>query len=174
MDATISTGVPVHHQLTVWSRGIIMPAAPAGKVIPLVPGVSRSAGDRRVMLREAVIQVLGHLVLRAVPPSRRLPLFEQALGLLDEAGWGLNELSRAAEPGPARDELLRVLGLLELPTAPRRRAGASPVEAEMRDRRRAHRRGSPAPCVPADRRVDAPAYAIRRSEGIGGNRWQQK
>jgi hypothetical protein len=66
------------------------------------------------MLREAVLQVVGHLVLRSVPPSSRAPLFEQALGLLDEAGWGLDELARAAQPGPAQDELLRILGLLEL------------------------------------------------------------
>jgi hypothetical protein len=65
------------------------------------------------MLRDAVVQVVGHLVLCSVPPSRRLPLFEQAMGLLDEAGWGLDELARAAEAGPAQDELLRTLGLLE-------------------------------------------------------------
>jgi hypothetical protein len=45
--------------------------------------------------------------------SQRVPLFEQAAGLLDEAGWGLDELVAAAEPGPARDSLLRTLGLLE-------------------------------------------------------------
>jgi hypothetical protein len=91
----------------------VTPPAPPGKIIPLIPGVARSAGDRRVMLREAVLQVVGHLVLRSVPPSSRAPLFEQALGLLDEAGWGLDELARAAEPGPAQDRLLRILGLLE-------------------------------------------------------------
>jgi hypothetical protein len=87
---------------------------PAGKIIPLTPGIVRTAADRQAMLREAVLQVVGHLVLRAVPPSARVPLFEQALGLLDEAGWGLDELARAAEPGPTQDELLRILGLLEL------------------------------------------------------------
>jgi hypothetical protein len=86
---------------------------PAGKIIPLMPGVARGTADRRAMLREAVLQVVGHLVLRAVPPSARLPLFDQAMGLLDEAGWSLDELVRATEPGPARDELLRILGLLE-------------------------------------------------------------
>jgi hypothetical protein len=91
---------------------------PSGKIIPLLPGVARGAADRRAMLREAVVQVVGHLVLRAVPPSRRAPLFDQAMGLLDEAGWGLDELARAAEPGPARDELLRTLGLQELAAAP--------------------------------------------------------
>ena len=65
------------------------------------------------MLREAVAQVVRHLVVRAVPVSQRVPLFEQAAGLLDEAGWGLDELGAAAEPGPARDDLLRALGLEE-------------------------------------------------------------
>jgi hypothetical protein len=63
------------------------------------------------MLRAAVIQVVGHLVERAVPPAQRIPLFDQAQDLLDEAGWGLDELVAAAEPGPARDALLRTLGL---------------------------------------------------------------
>jgi hypothetical protein len=97
---------------------------PSGKIIPLLPGVARGAADRRAMLREAVVQVVGHLVLRAVPPSRRVPLFDQAMGLLDEAGWGLDELARAAEPGPAQDELLRTLGLQELAAAPAPGAGA--------------------------------------------------
>ena len=51
------------------------------------------------MLRAAVIQVVQHLVLRAVPPSRRVPLFEQATGLLDEAGWGLDELADSGRAG---------------------------------------------------------------------------
>ena len=84
---------------------------PPGRLIPLTPGVARGAGGRRSELRAAVIQVVGHLVERAVPPSRRVPLFEQALGLLDEAGWGLDELVPAAVPGPAQDALLRALGL---------------------------------------------------------------
>ena len=88
------------------------PQAP-GKIIPLMPGISRGGGERREMLRAAVIQVVQHLVLRAVPPSRRVPLFEQATGLLDEAGWGLDELAEAAEPGPAQDALLRTLGLMD-------------------------------------------------------------
>jgi len=86
---------------------------PHGRIIPLTPGVSRPAGERRAMLREAVIQVVRHLVVRAVPASQRVPLFEQAAGLLEEAGWGLDELVPAAEPGPARDTLLRTLGLAD-------------------------------------------------------------
>ncbi len=76
-----------------------------------MPGISRAGGERREMLRAAVIQVVQHLVLRAVPPSQRVPLFDQATGLLDEVGWGLDELVAAAEPGPAQDALLQALGL---------------------------------------------------------------
>jgi hypothetical protein len=68
-------------------------------------------GERRAMLRAAVIQVVRHLVLREVPPAQRVPLFDQATSLLDESGWGLDELAAAAEPGPAQDALLRVLRL---------------------------------------------------------------
>ena len=46
---------------------------PHGRMIPLTPGVSRPAGERRAML-EAVIQVVRHLVVRAVPVSQRVPL----------------------------------------------------------------------------------------------------
>jgi hypothetical protein len=88
------------------------PEPPHGRIIPLMPGISRGTEDRRAMLRAAVIQVVGHLVERAVPPSQRIPLFEAAVDLLDEAGWGLDELARAASPGPAQDALLRTLGLL--------------------------------------------------------------
>jgi hypothetical protein len=88
------------------------PQAP-GKIIPLMPGLSRAGGERRAMLRAAVIQVVQHLVLRAVPPSQRVPLFDQATGLLDEAGWGLDELVTAATPGPAQDALMQAVGLLD-------------------------------------------------------------
>jgi hypothetical protein len=63
-------------------------------------------------MRDAVLQVVRHLVIEAVPPGEQLPLFGQAADLLDEAGWGLDELYCAATEIPARDELLRVLGLL--------------------------------------------------------------
>jgi hypothetical protein len=92
------------------------PPEPPGKIIPLLPGVTRSSGDRRVMLREAVLQVVDHLVLRAVPPSRHVELFDQAKDLLDEAGWGLDELYAAATEAEAREALLRALGLQETQT----------------------------------------------------------
>jgi hypothetical protein len=90
----------------------VAPEPLAGRIIPLTPGISRATEARRAMLRTAVIQVVGHLVERAVPPAQRDPLFGQAMDLLDEAGWGLDELAEAASPGPARDVLLRTLGLM--------------------------------------------------------------
>ena len=78
-----------------------------------MPGVARPRGERRVLMREAVIEVVHHLVLEAVPPQQRSPLFDQARDLLTEAGWGLDELFEAAEEGPARSALFRALGLEE-------------------------------------------------------------
>jgi hypothetical protein len=88
-----------------------IPEPPAGRIIPLMPGVSRS-GDRRETLRAAVLQVVDHLVLESVPPSRRSELFDQAMDMLDEAGWGLDELYAAATEPTAREALLNALGLL--------------------------------------------------------------
>jgi hypothetical protein len=81
------------------------------KLIPLQPGIARPTGERRAQMQEAVLQVVHHLVLEAVPPGERSPLFGQAADLLDLAGWGLDELYEASRDGPARDELLRSLGL---------------------------------------------------------------
>jgi len=86
---------------------------PGAKIIPLQPGISRPTGERRALMRDAVIQVVHHLVLESVPPGERSVLFDQAADLLDMAGWGLDELYEASQEGPARDELLRSLGLLE-------------------------------------------------------------
>jgi len=80
-------------------------------IIPLMPGVARPRGERRVAMQHAVVEVVRHLVLEAVPPERRSPLFDQARDLLGEAGWGLDELFEAAEEGPARSALFRALGL---------------------------------------------------------------
>jgi hypothetical protein len=89
----------------------VIPEPPHGRIIPLLPGISRRTQERRAALRAAVIQVVGRLVERAVPAAQRIPLFDQARDLLDEAGWRLDELADAAEPGPARDALLRTLSL---------------------------------------------------------------
>ena len=99
---------------------------PGAKIIPLQPGIARPAAaggsggsfsrvstERREQMRDAVLQVVHHLVLEAVPAGERSPLFGQAADLLDLAGWGLDELYEASRDGPARDELLRSLGLPE-------------------------------------------------------------
>jgi hypothetical protein len=87
---------------------------PGAKIIPLQPGIARPTGDRRAPMRDAVIQVVHHLVIENVPPGARSAMFDQAADLLDLAGWGLDELFEASHDGPARDELLRRLGLLEM------------------------------------------------------------
>jgi hypothetical protein len=86
---------------------------PGAKIIPLQPGVARPTGERRAQMREAVIQVVRHLVIESLPPSQRSIMFDQAAELLDEAGWGLDELFEAADGGPAQTLLLRRLELLE-------------------------------------------------------------
>jgi hypothetical protein len=86
---------------------------PGAKIIALQPGTARPTGGRRALMRDAVIQVVHHLVLEPVPPGARSAMFDQAAGLLDLAGWGLDELFEASQEGPVRDELLRRLGLLE-------------------------------------------------------------
>ena len=86
---------------------------PGARIIPLQPGIARPTGERRAQMREAVVQVIHHLVLEAVPPSERCALFDQASDLLDLAGWGLDELYEASHEDAARDKLLGRLGLLE-------------------------------------------------------------
>jgi hypothetical protein len=86
---------------------------PGAKIIPLQPGTARPTGERRALMRDAVIQVVHHLVLETVPPGARSAMFDQAADLLDLAGWGLDELFEASQEGPVRDQLLRRLGLLE-------------------------------------------------------------
>lgn len=82
---------------------------PGAKIIPLTV---RTTGARDpAAMKAAVVQVVRHLVLEKVPAERRSPLFDQALALLDEAGWGLDELIAAAEDGPARQRLFGALGL---------------------------------------------------------------
>jgi hypothetical protein len=83
------------------------------KVTPLAVGAARRAGPERQQLRDAVLQVIHHLVLESVPVARRSHYFDLAAGLLDEAGWGLDELLAATREGPARDALFRALGLAE-------------------------------------------------------------
>ncbi len=87
------------------------PSPSPRKIIPLMPGVARPRGERRAAMQQAVVEVIRHLVLEAVPSEHRSPLFGQARDLLSEAGWGLDELFEAREDGPARQSLFRALGL---------------------------------------------------------------
>jgi hypothetical protein len=84
---------------------------PDAKIIPLMVGPVRSTADGRAELRDAVVQVIGHLVVEAVPPGRRSPLFDQAQELLEEAGWGLDELLRAVTDDRVRQALFHELRL---------------------------------------------------------------
>ncbi len=89
-------------------------AEPGGrKIIPLMVGPAAPNGERRAAMRGAVVQVVRDLVIERVPAQQRSPYFDQALALLDVAGWGLDELFEAAGEGPARDRLLRAVGLAE-------------------------------------------------------------
>lgn len=88
---------------------LLGPRAPSGRVIPLV--LAATAPARREVMRSAVLEVLNDLVLASVPPSQRSPYFERAQALLEEAGWGLDELLEAATLGSEQEELFAVLGL---------------------------------------------------------------
>jgi hypothetical protein len=79
------------------------------KFIPLSVATPRPAD--RGALRAAVVQVVRHLVVASVPEPERSPWFDTGRGLLEEAGWGLDELYAASSPGPARDRLFAVLDL---------------------------------------------------------------
>jgi hypothetical protein len=94
----------------IGGRGGTQPPNPR-TIIPLMPGIARPRGERRAAMRQAVIEVVHHLVLKAVPQEHRSPLFDQARDLFSEAGWGLDELFEAAEDGPARGALFKALGL---------------------------------------------------------------
>ena len=111
-----AAGAGARHAATgraVMTAGGKGPEPGSRTIIPLMPGVARPRGERRALMREAVVEVIGHLVLKAVPEGQRSPLFDQARDLLAEAGWGLGELFEAAHDGSARRDLFRALGLEE-------------------------------------------------------------
>jgi hypothetical protein len=102
---------PGHDALSPGAGHDAVGPGPGAKIIPLTPGPALSSGQRRAELREAVLQVVRHLVIETVPEAERSPYFDQATGLLDQAGYGLDELLDAASPGPKQDDLLHALGL---------------------------------------------------------------
>jgi hypothetical protein len=99
--------------MTGQGNGAPLSPGPGARIIPLQPGTARPVGERRAQMRDAVVQVVHNLVVETVPPGARSAMFDQAADLLDVAGWGLDELFEASRAGPARDDLLRTLGLLE-------------------------------------------------------------
>ncbi len=63
-------------------------------IIPLMAGVARPRGERRVLMREAVVEVVGHLVLKAVPPARALTALRPGPGPADRSGLGARRTLR--------------------------------------------------------------------------------
>ena len=85
---------------------------PGARIIPLMPGVARpSGGAARAASRRGRRRWSATWCIEKVPADQRSPLFDQAAELLDEAGWGLDELYAAAADGPERSALFRALGL---------------------------------------------------------------
>jgi hypothetical protein len=62
-------------------------------------------------MREAVLQVVGDLFVKRVPPDERIHLYEAARDLLEQARRTPAEMIAATEPGSERDALFDDLGL---------------------------------------------------------------
>lgn len=73
--------------------------------------VDKPQPEERLVLRMALLQVIQDLVIARVPDHERVPTFQRAFKLLEQAGWGLDELVLAAEPGAAQDRLFATLGV---------------------------------------------------------------
>ena len=78
-------------------------------------------------------------MLEAVPADQRSPLFDQAAELLDEAGWGLDELYAAATDGRRAQRPVPGAGTGDLEAGALRahpRARGPDLEARMADQGR--------------------------------------
>jgi acyl-CoA reductase-like NAD-dependent aldehyde dehydrogenase len=62
-------------------------------------------------MRDAVLQAIEDLFIKAVPPEERSPLFDSARDLLEQARRTPLEMIAATEPGPERDALFDDLRL---------------------------------------------------------------
>jgi hypothetical protein len=82
----------------------------SAKVIPLSILSTGGPRERGEAMREAVLQVVGDLFIKKVPPGDRSPLYDAAHDLLDQARRSPLELIAATEPGPDRDALFDDLG----------------------------------------------------------------
>lgn len=71
--------------------------------------VTRARPEERQAMRYAVVQVLRDLLIERVPSAEKVPLFEKAYVMIEQAGWGLDELIEAVEPGPRQEHLFQIL-----------------------------------------------------------------
>ncbi|MGH2774950.1 MAG: hypothetical protein ACRDJT_05905 [Actinomycetota bacterium] len=81
-------------------------------VVPLItPDRVMPDTERGRAMRAAVVQVMSHLIVERVGPQERLPLFDAARELLEQAGRSPVEMLEAVDPGPEQDALFQELGL---------------------------------------------------------------
>jgi hypothetical protein len=81
-------------------------------VVPMItPDKVTLDTERGRAMRAAVVQVMTDLIIERVPPRERLPLFDAARELLEQAGRNPVEMLEAVDPGPEQDALFDELGL---------------------------------------------------------------
>jgi hypothetical protein len=81
-------------------------------VVPLItPERAMPDTERGRAMRAAVVQVMSDLIVERVKPQERLPLFDAARELLEQAGRSPVEMLEAVDPGPEQDALFEELGL---------------------------------------------------------------
>lgn len=81
-------------------------------VVPMItPDKVTPDTERGRAMRAAVVQVMTDLIIERVPPRERLPLFDAARELLEQAGRNPVEMLEAVDPGPEQDALFEELGL---------------------------------------------------------------
>jgi len=81
-------------------------------VVPMItPDKVMPDTERGQAMRAAVVQVMTDLIIERVPPRERLPLFDAARELLEQAGRNPVEMLEAVDPGPEQDALFEELGL---------------------------------------------------------------
>jgi len=81
-------------------------------VVPMItPERVTPDTERGQAMRAAVVQAMSDLIIERVRPDARLPLFDAARELLEQAGRSPVEMLEAVDPGPEQDALFEELGL---------------------------------------------------------------
>jgi hypothetical protein len=81
-------------------------------VVPMItPDKVMPDTERGQAMRAAVVQVMTDLIVERVRPQERLPLFDAARELLEQAGRNPVEMLEAIHPGPEQDAVFEELGL---------------------------------------------------------------